>query len=72
MSINAVEQCIFDLGNSGRVRKGYSAEPEAFPFHPPLFSGRSPFPHAGKESVGGQASVKSGVRFSRLARTAST
>ncbi|CAN5275300.1 hypothetical protein BH10PSE14_BH10PSE14_18540 [soil metagenome] len=30
MSLNAVEQCVFDLGNSGRVRKGYAAEPEAF------------------------------------------
>lgn len=30
MSLNAVEQCVFDLSTSGRTRKGYAAEPEAF------------------------------------------
>ncbi|MBU0825825.1 MAG: hypothetical protein KKA44_16660 [Alphaproteobacteria bacterium] len=30
MSLSAVEQCIFDLGNSGNMRKAYVAEPDAF------------------------------------------
>lgn len=30
MSVGAIEQLLYDLGSSGRTRKAYAADPEAF------------------------------------------